>query len=1164
MTRRLDEARALLEQPLRQAPFEAGEHLDSDNSSGGLGPYHVSTIKVNGKPITILGVTQPEFSPQSASFVQLLSRRARARKVKYLILSNQNETILQSTPARDGEQSQILRRYPPLQVLSESDESLSPPERLAFTNLAEKIATDLLALSRDGQLDLIEPDADYFVDRLTRAVETLKPAVKRALITQFGIDPRFAEEVLTWAIGQGIPADIRSPDFAEAVVRQAIYRLLGKIIFYQSLRRAIPTLPEMDLSGLDTSQVIPRLQDCFTQAHRIDYHAVFREDVLDRLPFPASASEELRDLVGVLNQRDFAHLPQDVVGAVFERLIPPEDRHALGQFFTPENLVDLILAFCVRQPDDLVMDPTCGTGTFLIRAYDRKRTALGLHDHGQQLSQLWGIDIAPFPAELTTINLFRQQVDSTGNFPRVLNEDFFNVVPGGRYRFPPIKQDDPAIPTPIGGDETGIMVPIPQFDAIVGNFPYISADRIEQREKGYLAKIARRLAEEWFQAYPNGFEFQNPTQEREHNNARLQGLPINGFLEKVNPIISTFADLYISLFWHAAAFLKPGGRMGIVTSNAWLDVVYGYGLQRFFLDNFKVIAVLESRCEPWFDQAAVNTVVTILERCDSDAERDSNPVRFVKIKRPLAELIPWDMRLDGLRRWVGVDKLIQRITAVTHASDDPAAPHSVEDSDFRIRVVSQGSLHEEVFRVGRTMKWGRYLRSPQVYFDLLNQAGDKLDLLGNVAPPARGSLTGINEFYYLDDARIRELNLEPEFLLPLLKSPGESSTILIDDTALRLKVFVCRMTKDELREQQKMGALRYIEWGEKQVFTSGSQVGLTWPNGAEVKNRKPGWYALPKYRGRFAQIFFAQAYGDRHIQKYVSRPIIADARLYFLSPKASDIETTAAIMNSSLVALLTEVTGRVTMGDGALELKVEDARDYLYVPDPTKFAEGSQQAIRSAFQSLLQLPIGSVFEEIQKPDRQALDRAVLSAMGLDADQWLPRIYEGLSLLVGERMQLGKMRSQSRSSRTKRAAGRVAEDVLEEILPDGARLFPDEFLTPAARSNLRAIPLPEEPLLHRKSYFGKEELSTKDGIKILVENAYEARYVLYTQANGRRIVYLPERMVEVTRAVNEYVKYLRDLRQRLYVSYFRRALDQSAANRFVDETWRRYNLPDIQE
>jgi len=92
-------------------------------------------------------------------------------------------------------------------------------------------------------LDLVVPDADFFVGRLTRAVDILKPAIKQALQTKLGMDPGFAQELEAWATPQGIPADLRSPDFAEAVVRQAIYRLLGKIIFYQSLRRALPGLP---------------------------------------------------------------------------------------------------------------------------------------------------------------------------------------------------------------------------------------------------------------------------------------------------------------------------------------------------------------------------------------------------------------------------------------------------------------------------------------------------------------------------------------------------------------------------------------------------------------------------------------------------------------------------------------------------------------------------------------------------------------------------------------------------------------------------------------------------------------------------------------------------------------------------------------------------------
>jgi len=1171
---RLDAALAVFQDRLGTAAhlgLSANEPFASDDPIGVGGPLRTLTVHVQGAPFALLGLTAPTITVGKAGLIEYLARRARARRVAYLIVSNLRDSWLLPVPDRPGDMPAPVKRYPPLfQIATGASGSLSPPERNALADRADEMAADLSALHRDGSLDLVIPDADFFVERLIRAVNVLKPAVNQALKTKLHMDPVFGQELGEWAVRQGIPANLRSDDFVEAVVRQAVYRLLGKIIFYQSLRRAVPQLPPMDLRGLDTGQVLPRLQDRFAAAHRVDYHAVFREDVVDRLPFPAVASAELRDLVTDLNTRDFAHLPQDVVGAVFERLIPPEDRHALGQYFTPEPLVDFIVAFCVRNADDTVLDPTCGTGTFLIRAYDRLCTRLGVRDHSRLLSQLWGVDIAPFPAELATINLFRQRIGDPGNFPRILNEDVFAIIPGGTYRFPPLKSPLPLLSLGEGGGqgegEGWVDELIPAFAAIVGNFPYISADRVERTVKGYRQTVARRLADDWFRVYPDGFTFKRKADEKQHRLARQNGLAPDIFLKKATPIISTYADLYVSIFWHAAAFLKEGGRMGIVTSNAWLDVGYGYALQRFLLDHFKIVAVLESRCEPWFLQAAVNTVVTIVERCSNPAERDAHPARFVKVKRPLAELIPWDLRLEALNRWTGLDGLVKRIQAVWQASDDEAQPAVHEDDDFRIRAVRQGVLREQVETTGQTFKWGPYLRAPGVYFDLLVQAGNKLALLRDVAPPARGGTTRINEFFYVDEETIQRWAIDSEFCWTLIKSPGETDTIRIYLNDLNLKVFVCRKTKDELRAEGKLGTLRYIEWGEQQEYRRVVQQGMKWPDGPWVKNRQPGWYALPKSETHFSQLFIASAYGDRHMHKYSDKPLIADKRLYFLSPvKGVPHELAAAIMNSSLVAFFTELAGRVTLGDGALELTVEDARDYLQVPDVRQFDKADRQAIVAAFQPLLTRSIGSVFDEVQQPDRQALDTAVLRAMGLDPDRWLPRLYDGLTTLVQERVQLGQMRGQARRSRPHRAANRVAEEVLQDLLPNGPPRFPDDFFSPAARAGaFREIPLPDSPLRYAGPHFGQEELITDDGQTLTVASKFEARYVLFAQAAGQKVARLPEKPVEVSRTVNNYVQYLRDLRQRLHDTYFTRTLDQAAAERFVEQVWSKFNLPNPDE
>jgi len=1151
----LAEAFQILQTTLPSGPLTVADTFAVPGAPGLTAPVQGLVVAASGNPVAVIGLVSPAIAVDAAPLLEFLALKARAQRAPYLAAWNLRDAALRETPRKGVPAASIepMRRYPTVfDITAATGSPLSPLLRIAVQQRAEEILRDLATLHRDGRLDLVVPDATFFVQRLTRAVGILKPHLKEALRFELRHKVQFAHELERWAIGQGIPADLRSDDFLEAVTRQAIYRLLGKVIFYQSLRRSVRSLPELSLSGMDSSYVMPRLRAAFAEALKVDYHAVFAEVLIDRLPYPQAAASELAALVEDLNTRDFASLPQDVVGQVFEQLIPRQERHGLGQFFTPEPLVDLICAFCVRYPDDRTLDPTAGTGTFLIRAYDRLRW-MGVQEHTKLLSQLWGVDVAPFPAELATINLFRQRVDEHGNFPRILCQDFFRLKPGQACRFPPLKADDER---PDFVDE-----PAPAFDAIVGNFPYINNAQIEKQEAGYLETIRRVVAEDWFLDAPEMFIIADRQLRADYERQRKVGNNLTAFIPHARPAISTYADLYVYLFFHAARFLRPGGRMGIVTSNAWLDVNYGYALQRFFLGHFKIIAVLESRCEPWFEDAAVNTVVTIVERCDDPAGRDVHAVKFVKVKRKLAELAPEDMRLETLARWQRLNGLVQRIEGLFQASDDPAQPVTHEDEDLRIRAVRQGALRAQVEATGQTVKWGPYLRAPAVYFDLLGQAGGHLALLRDVAPPTFGSKTGINEFFHFDDAKIKEWSIEPEFLFPLLKSPGESAYIPIDESGLRLKVFVCRLTKEELRAQGKKGALHYIEWGEQQVFISGAQAGLTWPHGAEVRNRKPGWYALPEYRSRPARLFFASAYGDRHIHKYSGRQLIADKRLYFLSPvEGIPHELVAAVMNASLIAFFTELAGRVTMGDGALELTVEDARDYLLVPDVRQFDAAARQAIMTACQPLLQRPIGSVFEEVQRADRQALDRAVLQALGLDPAIWLSRLYDGLTTLVRERAELGRMRNRAHKGKARRAASRVADEVLADLLPDGPRRFPDDFWSPAARrGQFTEAALPQAPLRYAGHMFGREEVVAEGGFHHQARSKAEAKYLIYAQAAGREVARLPAQPVETSRTVANYEQYVRQTHEALYEAYYHRTLDQKAADRFVTSVMHRLNL-----
>ena len=81
-----------------------------------------------------------------------------------------------------------------------------------------------------------------------------------------------------------------------------------------------------------------------------------------------------------------------------------------------------------------------------------------------------------------------------------------------------------------GKPANGAVQVIPEFDAIIGNFPYINAANVEKREKGYLDKVNLLLANEWLVKYPDGFEFGKKAEQREFQQALEQGLDLTQYI----------------------------------------------------------------------------------------------------------------------------------------------------------------------------------------------------------------------------------------------------------------------------------------------------------------------------------------------------------------------------------------------------------------------------------------------------------------------------------------------------------------------------------------------------------------------------------------------------------------------------------------------------------
>ena len=76
----------------------------------------------------------------------------------------------------------------------------------------------------------------------------------------------------------------------------------------------------------------------------------------------------LTHVVGALQQYALIECERDAVGEAFETFIGPSLKGPQGQFFTPRNVVKMVVDMVDPQPDEKIIDPACGSGGFLVEA----------------------------------------------------------------------------------------------------------------------------------------------------------------------------------------------------------------------------------------------------------------------------------------------------------------------------------------------------------------------------------------------------------------------------------------------------------------------------------------------------------------------------------------------------------------------------------------------------------------------------------------------------------------------------------------------------------------------------------------------------------------------------------------------------------------------------
>lgn len=219
------------------------------------------------------------------------------------------------------------------------------------------------------------------------------------------------------------------------------------------------------------------LKDAYAEGSRL-YSSAFDETELD---WVLGVSDE--QLSGSIEwtlfqfaRYDFKTVKGDILTGIYDRFMDRNQRKKFGEFYTPPSIARYIIRRIGVTSTSRILDPACGSGTFLIESYrqmvgrDVDRGVAEYSDVLEALSRIAGNDLNTFSATLAQIQLLwqilglKKDIEAHG-FPDVLVTAKVNSLVerdqwGALDRFAEIDQ--------------------PEYDAVIGNPPYVRAERSAQ------------------------------------------------------------------------------------------------------------------------------------------------------------------------------------------------------------------------------------------------------------------------------------------------------------------------------------------------------------------------------------------------------------------------------------------------------------------------------------------------------------------------------------------------------------------------------------------------------------------------------------------------------------------------------------------------------------
>jgi len=472
---------------------------------------------------------------------------------------------------------------------------------------------ELWLLSKESfEQGLLDKEAEKWGKRTKRI------SVDKQLLADF---TRFRE-----LLSKSITKLNQNKNITEEELDESVQRILDRLIFIRNCedrgyeeKTLLSNLRGWESEG--KGQLIKGLREVFSYFDKHYDSKIFATNLCDSLEIDNVVLHEIIEGLYYTKDKsasyDFSAIEADVLGNIYEQYLghilkKSEKRAKLveshvhrkkqGIYYTPTYIVNYIVSNTLGEllknkkvdPEKIrVLDPACGSGSFLLKAFDilneyykeyyknYSQTQLDTTGTGTTYSRklktlqnnIFGVDLDKQAVEIAQLNLLLKVAEKGQRLP-LLQE---NIKCGNSLIDDPMVAEDKAFKWE---EEFKEITKEGGFDIIIGNPPY--GAELKPVEKKYLHK--KYLL----------------------NKGRL--------------------DTSLLFIERSLGLLKEGGFLGFIVPVRWLVGTYAKELRRFILKSTTIRNIVYFPSHV-FEEAAIDTVIIIIQK---GKRKQTTVVNFVK------------------------------------------------------------------------------------------------------------------------------------------------------------------------------------------------------------------------------------------------------------------------------------------------------------------------------------------------------------------------------------------------------------------------------------------------------------------------------------------------------------------------------------------------------